>query len=79
MQGCQLSAFLFLIFIGEIVEKIKKNMHPSSIGNVEIPVLLYGDDTALLSEMDLKRAIKAIETEEGHGGEDNKNKSNGVQ
>jgi hypothetical protein len=49
-QGCNLSPWLFNIFINEIPHLLSKsNVNPVMLGNKEIPILMYADDMVLLS------------------------------
>ena len=49
-QGCNLSPYLFILFIDDIINETElSKTHSPSIGNIEIPGLLFADDLCLIS------------------------------
>lgn len=53
-QGCLLALVLFNLYINDMVPYIKKSIHHAPvITGYETPILLYADDTLLLSRFEL--------------------------
>lgn len=60
-QGCPLSPLLFIIFIADIEEYLKKRQNGGVIiGRKKIHTLAYADDLAMMAETEreMKRMIK---------------------
>jgi hypothetical protein len=45
-----LSAFLFNIFINEIVQKVIEDGYRGDVGDFQIPVMAFSDDMALMAD-----------------------------
>ena len=64
-QGCNLSPYLFNIFVNDIPELLQAgNCDPAHLNNTNINALLYADDMLLLStsEQGLQKAINILQT-----------------
>ena len=57
-QGCNLSPYLFLIFIDDILN----DYHSPTINNIQIPGLIFADDVYLtsLTQIGLQKKINAL-------------------
>ena len=64
-QGCQLSPFLFTLFVNDLEHELSSSSHVSgvNIGMLNLYMLLFADDLALfsLTAIDMQRTIKELE------------------
>lgn len=64
MQGSQLSPILFILFINDLAEKLRKvkGSHAPGLMGQEVPLLLFADDALILSTsaIGLQRQINAM-------------------
>lgn len=63
-QGCPLSPLLFIVFIADIEEYLKKRQNGGvTVGRKRIFTLTYADDLAVMAEIDkeMVRMLKSLE------------------
>ena len=61
-QGCLLSPLLFNLFINDLVNSVNSNCKGIPIGDGNVSILLYADDSLLLAqnEAELKRMLNTL-------------------